>query len=61
MTASDDNKIIHDLEDQARSLQQLIDEAQRLQREIDRHLRSIRRQTMPYRPYRGPDRRGSPR
>jgi hypothetical protein len=58
MTAGDEEKTIRDLEDQSRSLQQLIDEAQRLQREIDRHLRAVRRQTLPYR---GPDRRGNPR
>ena len=58
MAAGDEEKTIRDLEHQARSLQELIDEAQRLQREIDRHLRSVRRQTMPHS---GPDRRRTPR
>lgn len=58
MAASDDERRIHELEEQARTLQQLIDEARRLQREIDRHLQAVRRASLPYR---GPEQRGKPR
>ena len=57
-TSDGDEQKMHDLEEQARALQALIDEARRLQDEIQRHLRTVRRQALPYRV---PDRGGKPR